>query len=149
MSTVIIQPANVQSQAVQSVVPVEVQTTTGGGYFERNNRQRSEIIEGLVREQQLVAFAGPFGVGKSPILADIAMHILSGSPWCGRRVERRPVIHFDLETPGPVYKANLRNVAARLGVALPRVAEELDIYLEHDKADERSTSRLIPTVKMT
>jgi len=114
-----------------------------GDFFERNTEQRREIVQGLIREQQLVAFAGPFGVGKSPTLADIAMHVLSGSPWCGRAVERRPVIHFDLETPGPVYKANLRNISTRLNVPLPRVPEELDVYLEHDKADERSTSKLL------
>jgi hypothetical protein len=125
--------------------PTETRAITGT-FFERNTEQRREIIGGLIREQQLVAFAGPFGIGKSPTLADIVMHVLSGSPWCGRAVEHRPVIHFDLETPGPVYKANLRNIAGRLRVPLPRVPEELDIYLEHDKADEQSTSKLLATL---
>jgi hypothetical protein len=111
-------------------------------FFERNTEPRREIMEALIREQQLVAFAGPFGVGKSPMLADIAMHVLSGTPWCGRSLERRAVIHFDFETPGPVYRANLKNTASRLGVPLPRVPDELDIYLEHDSADEPSTKKL-------
>ena len=127
---------------VESVIPPVAlpQATTGTGFFERNTEQRREIIEGLIREQQLVTFAGPFGVGKSPLLADLAMHILSGQSWCSRAVERRPVIHFDLETPGPVYKANLRNSAARMNAELPRVPADLDIYLEHDNADEPGTT---------
>jgi hypothetical protein len=134
-------PTDTQERA-ELPTPSEAQDTAVG-FFERNTEQRREIIGGLVREQQLVAFAGPFGVGKSPTLADIAMHVLSGSPWCGRAVERRQVIHFDHETPGPVYKANLRNIAARLNVQRPRVPEDLDVYLEHDRADEPGTRKLL------
>ena len=116
-------------------------------FFDRNTEQRHEIIEGLIREQQLVAFAGPYGIGKSPTLADIAMHVLSGTQWCGRNVQRRPVIHFDLETPAPVYKANLRNMSTRLGVPLPSVPDELAAYLEHDRADEAGTKALLAALE--
>ena len=112
-------------------------------FFARNAQPRDEIIEGLIREQQLVAFAGPYGIGKSPVLADIALHVLNGITWCGRAVQKRPVIHIDLETPGPVYKANLRNAANRLGVALPRVPKELDAYIEHDDRTEQSPAKLL------
>src|SRR6516225_8979408 len=87
-------PANVEYPVEQSTSALGGQATVGS-FFERNIEQRCEIIEGLIREQQLVAFAGPFGIGKSPALADIAMHVLSGVPWCGRKVEHRPVIHVD------------------------------------------------------
>lgn len=112
-------------------------------FFGRNMAQRGEIIEGLIREQQLVAFAGPYGVGKSPVLADVGLHVLTGSAWCGRTVVKRPIIHFDLETPGPVYKANLRNIAIRLNVSLPKVPDELDAYLEHDDLTEPGTEKLL------
>jgi hypothetical protein len=120
-------------------------TTSGGGenFFESNSEERKEIIEGLLREGQLVAFAGPFGVGKSPMLADLVMHVLHGIPWCDRRVASRPVIHFDLETPGRVYKAILRNRAGCLGLSLPKVPEELLVYLEHDDAKEPATAKLL------
>jgi hypothetical protein len=111
-------------------------------FFARNAQPRREIIEGLIREQQLIAFAGPYGVGKSPMLSDIALHVLNGITWCGRAVEKRPVIHFDLETPAPVYKANLRNGAGRLRVSLPQVPNELDAYLEHDDRSARGTEKL-------
>jgi hypothetical protein len=115
---------------------------TERNFFTRNATPRREIIEGLIREQQLVAFAGPYGVGKSPVLADIVIHVLNGMVWCGRAVEKRPVIHFDLETPGPVYRANVRNTATRLNLSLPKVPEELDIYLEHDDRTELGTEKL-------
>ncbi len=120
---------------------------TSPTFFERNTQQRKEIIEGLLREQQLCAFAGPYGIGKSPLLADIVIHTLHGIPWCGRKVGQRRVIHFDFETPGPVYKSNLRNMAARLGVTVPKVPEELDVYLEHDDAKETGTQKLLTALK--
>jgi len=122
---------------------IVIPTGTGCDYFARNTAQRREIIERLIREQQLVAFAGPYGVGKSPALADIGMHVLNGVAWCGRTAEKRPVIHIDLETPGPVYKANLRNIAARLNLSLPKVPPELDVYLEHDDLTEEGTKKLL------
>jgi len=115
-------------------------------FFARNTAQRREIIGGLIREQQLVAFAGPYGIGKSPALADIDTHVLNGIAWCGRAVEKRPVIHIDLETPGPVYKANIRNIATRLGVPLPKVPQELDVYLEHDDLTEPGTRKVLAAI---
>lgn len=114
----------------------------GASFFDRNTDPREEIVEGMFREQQLVAVAGPFGIGKSPILSDLAMHVLNGIPWCGRTVQQRPVIHVDLETPGSVYRANLQNIAARLHVPVPNVPDELDPYLELDSLDEPGTKKL-------
>src|SRR5215472_7797314 len=114
------------------------------GFFERNTELPPEIIQGIIREKQLGAFAGPFGMGKSPLLNDIELHVIYGLPWCGRAVQKRPVIHFDMETSGPVYKANLRNIAARLGVPVPRVPEDLDPFLEQDDPTrEPNTKKLL------
>ena len=119
----------------------------GNTFFDRNTEPRTEIAEGMIREQQLVAFAGPFGTGKSPMLADLAVHVLNGVPWCGRVVEQRPIIHFDLETSAPVYKANIQNMAARLGVPMPIVPAQLDVYLEHDSTEESGTQRLLAALE--
>lgn len=129
--------ATVPTQATNEAV------LTGGNFFERNTEQRPEVVEGLIREQQLVAFAGPFGVGKSPALTDLAMHVLNGSTWCGRAVQQRQVVHFDFETPAPVYKRNCSRIARRLGVSVPRVPEDLAVYLEHDTVNETSTKELL------
>jgi RecA-family ATPase len=138
------------AEAIASLVPIdrslERETTS---FFDRNTGQRTEIVEGLIREQQLIAFAGPYGVGKSPALADIGFHVLHGLPWCGRKAERRPVVHFDFETPGPIYKANLRNLSARLGLALPKVPEQIDVYLEHDDSTEPATKKLLDALSVT
>jgi hypothetical protein len=60
-------------------------------FFERNTEPRKEIIEGMIRGQQLVAFAGPFGTGKSPVLADLAMTLLMASPGVGVRSSGDPL----------------------------------------------------------
>jgi hypothetical protein len=112
-------------------------------FFERNTEERAEIIEGLLREGQLVAFAGPFGMGKSPVLADLTVRLLYGLEWCGRKLEQRPVVCFDCETAGPDYKNAVTAIATRLGVPVPRVPDDLEIYLERDNADEPATAALL------
>ena len=115
-------------------------------FFERHCEERIDLIEGLLREGQLAAFAGPFGIGKSPVIADLTVRFIHGLDWCGRRIERRPVIAIDCETAGPDYKNAISVIADRLGVAVPRVPEELDVYLEHDDMSERGTAALVTAV---
>ena len=116
-------------------------------FFDRNTKLRSEIIAGLIREGQLVAFAGPFGTGKSPALADLAICVVHGIPWYGREASPRPVIVFDFETPAPSYKRTISNISRRYGVALPRVPEELEVYLALDDAKERPTAKLLDALR--
>jgi hypothetical protein len=50
-------------------LPIPADTPhTSPDFFEGDDTPRAEIVEGLIREGQLVAFAGPYGMGKSPIL---------------------------------------------------------------------------------
>jgi putative ribosome biogenesis GTPase RsgA len=65
------------TQAEDSTSRIEPQS----GFFDRNNTLGAEIIEGFIREQQICVFAGPYCVGKSPLLADITVH-------CAGSVER-------------------------------------------------------------
>src|SRR5215468_109078 len=116
-------------------------------FFDRNCEPRKEIIEGLHRESQLATIAGPFGVGKSPLLAHLTVCLLNGIPFCGRNVTKRPVVVFDFETAGPDYRRNVCNVADRLQVSRPSVPRELEVYLEHDSADEPATRKLLNLVK--
>jgi hypothetical protein len=120
--------------------------TNAPGFFERNCVERPEIIEGILRESQLAAFAGPFGMGKSPVLADLVVRLIHGLSWCGRKVAQRPVIHIDCETAGPDYKRAITAIASRLGVRAPSVPAELDVYLERDDAREASTEVLLKAV---
>jgi len=130
--------------------PIDGRLSSGKapGFFDRNTELPPEIIQGVIREKQLGAFAGPFGMGKSPLLNDIELHVIYGIPWCGRAVQKRPVIHFDMETSGPVYKSNLRNIAARLGVPVPDVPEQLEPFLEQDDPiREPNTKKLLAALR--
>jgi AAA domain-containing protein len=112
-------------------------------FWARNSEPRAEIVSGLLREGQIVALAGPFGVAKTPVIADLSVHVLNGIPWCGHEVRRRPVIALDFETDGPSYRKRLQDISKYLGVAHPRVPQDLEVYLEHDSADEPATSKLL------
>lgn len=133
------------SNSPQQLVRLASQEETS--FFERNFEQRPEIIGGILREGQLAAFAGPYGVGKSPALADITIHVINGIPWCGLEIQRRPVIHVDFESPGPTYRRTLKSIALRLGVPLPKVPSELDPYLELDDVKEHGTGTLLHFLK--
>lgn len=117
------------------------------GFFGRNRDLKPEAIQGVIREGQIGVFGGPFGKGKTPALQDIAVHASCGKPWCGRAIGKRPVIYIDHETSGPVWRRNVENVAARLGVPLPRVPGDIDVYLEQDSYEEPGTKLLHAALK--
>jgi RecA-family ATPase len=117
-------------------------------FFKRNTKPKAEIIEGLLCEGQLAAFAGPFGVGKSPLLADLTVCLVRGINWCGRRVEQRPVILVDCETAGPDYKRAVQSIAARYQVTKPRVPDELRAFLEHDDQQQWATAALLGALEI-
>lgn len=115
-------------------------------FFQRNCEEPPEIIEGLLREGQLGAFAGPYGMGKSPTYADVTVRVINGLAWCGRKTSKCPVIVFDCETPGPDYKKAIRAISERLGVPVPRVPDDLEVYLERDSIEEPATAALLNVV---
>jgi AAA domain-containing protein len=115
----------------------------GRSFFERNTEPREEIIEGILREKQLAAFAGPFTVGKSPLMADLIVHRVHGISWCGHSVRRGPVIIVDLENERGAWSRNVCNITHRLGVRFPCVPDEIDVYLQNDDLTEPATSQLL------
>jgi len=121
-------------------------TTEESDFFARDDQPRPEIVEGLIREGQLVAFAGPFGMGKSPMLTDLTLHVIRGIAWCGRQVRKGPVIAFDFETPASTYRRNVKSTAKRLDVDPPGVPGDLEIYLEHDDANKPATKKLLEAI---
>jgi KaiC/GvpD/RAD55 family RecA-like ATPase len=130
------------NEATQTSVP-----TTSAGFFQRNAAPPAEVVEGMIRAGQIVAFAGPYGIGKSPLLAHLAICILNGLSWCGRNVARRPVVHFDFESNAPACRRTLQNIANRFKVDVPSVPEELDVYLQNDDVKEPSTAKLLDALK--
>jgi hypothetical protein len=118
--------------------------TRSAGFFERDLELPPEALEGIAREKQIVAFAGYFGMGKSPALEDLTVCVIRGIPWCGRKVVQRPVISFDFESASAKYRLDIKNIAERLGVKTPIVPHELDVYLANaDPATECATEKLL------
>jgi len=110
------------------------------GFFERDLELPPEALEGIAREKQIVAFAGYFGMGKSPALENLTVCAIRGIPWCGKAVAQRPVIAFDFESASAKYRLDIKNIAERFRVRVPIVPDELDIYLANaDLVTERNT----------
>jgi RecA-family ATPase len=118
----------------QPTIPLAVseapEQNPGADFFDRYTELGAEIIEGTIREGQLVVFGGPYSVGKTPFLADLAIHVLNGRKWHGCGVQQRPVIVFDFESSGAKYKQDIKNIAFRLGVDVPRVAVTASHHVE-------------------
>ena len=122
---------------------IPVPPSAESNFFDRNTGERPEIIEGILREGELAAFGGPFGMGKSPALVDLTVCLVNGLSWCGLQVDQRPVIVVDCETPGADYKRAIKAICSRRGVPVPREGEELFVYLERDAPSEANTKKLL------
>jgi hypothetical protein len=118
-------------------------------YFARNRHPQPDIVEGLIGESKITVLGGDYGVGKSPLITDVVLHITNGLNWCGRKVERRPVVHFDFETPAAKYKADLENGAKHLRCPVPDVPEMLEPFFLHDNVKEPTTARLLEALGNT
>ena len=105
-------------------------------YFEEDIPERPEIVAGVFRESQIVTLAGPFNVGKTPLLAHLGAQVSRGLPWCGRETVQRPVAHFDFESSDPAFRTNYLNIC---GGQPPEVPEQLEPYvLNGDYTDPRT-----------
>lgn len=106
-----------------------------------------EVVEGLIREQQIVAVGGAFGVGKSPWLEELALCRAYGLPWCGRRVVQGPVILFDFESHHSTIRRNILNLCKRHNLPL-KIPAELEIYAEIGDAEHcPQTAELLQAIK--
>lgn len=111
-------------------------------FFTEEVPRRPEIVGGLFREGQIITFAGPFNVGKTPLLADLGAHIASGTPWCGREVVKRPVLHFDFESSDPDFRRTYRNISKRLQVNLT-VPDDICPFLLGGSIKDKRTRALL------
>ena len=108
-----------------------------------------DIVEGIVREGQLVTLAGSYSVGKSPLLQELAVCIINGIPFFGRKVLKRPVVYFDMENAGYAIEQNMRNICDRRGLDYPTVPDELEPYFLHGGTHSDSGSeQLIQLMKL-
>lgn len=68
----------------------------------RDFRVREDLayfIKGIWDRDTFGVTWGPSGGGKSFVTADMALHVVSGRTWCGRRVRRGGVVYLGAEGP--------------------------------------------------
>jgi hypothetical protein len=103
-----------------------------------------EVIEGLVRERQIVAVGGTYGLGKSPWLQELLVCRVHGLPWCGRQVQKGPAVLIDFENAAATIRRNIANACTRYGVPFPTLPDELEIFPEIDDPSKNpATARLL------
>lgn len=111
-------------------------------FYTPNLKAEPDVIEGVARGGQMVVVAGSFSVGKSPLLQDLAVSLVHGIPWCGRKVKKRPVVYFDLENPEMSIRLNTINICNRREVEYPIIPDELEPYYLHGKHSESGHAKL-------
>jgi hypothetical protein len=77
------------------------------------HRIAPEIVEGLIREGEILLLCGYYGIGKTPLMLDLACHVTNGIRWLHRSVFRRHVYLIDFETPVEILTANFNKILAR------------------------------------
>jgi len=104
---------------------------------------RIELIEGIFREAQLVTISGTFGAGKSPLLAEWAFCLTTGLRWCGRRVQRRPVLMLAHETPAWAFWRGWAAMGERHSLTPPDDPATVEMFLEAGSDENVSTAELL------
>lgn len=110
---------------------------------------RPEIVQGLFREGQIVTVAGAYNVGKSPLLAQIAVCAVNGIPWCGRQVTPRHVIHVDFESSLPGFVHNYRNTCKAYEIDPPKTPRDIDALVLNGDIKNPATLALHDAIKTT
>ncbi len=101
-------------------------------FFDADDEPAIEVIPGILRQGQIAILAGAFGVGKSPLILDLAVRVTLGLEWGDEDVKQRPVILFDFESTRAQIIRGVRNVCKRLHEPLPAVPDEFEPILSHD-----------------
>ena len=134
------------SQAPQSTSnpqkPATAELVTDPYYADIDEPDEPEIVEGILREGQLASLGGSFGMGKTPFLTDLTSCLVHGLPFCGRATAPRPVVYFNLESKGKIFRRDLSRSALRRGVQPPTQPDQLEAYIEADKDDKPGTKEL-------
>jgi hypothetical protein len=115
-------------------------------YFSGELELKPYIINGLLRESQLAIFAGPFGVGKSPFLIDLAYRVMKGILFHGREVVRRPICMIDFESAEPTFKRNFMQLAVRFHKGTPAIPLELEPFVEQGDVKGKWATKLRSTI---
>jgi AAA domain len=74
--------------------------------------QKPFVVEGLISTGSIGIVVGDSGLGKSPLLYQLALSVAAGIPWLGMRTSPGPVLYLDFEN-GPMDSQALRDSVLR------------------------------------
>ena len=101
-----------------------------------------ELIEGVLRKGHKMLISGASKAGKSFLLIELALSIVSGKKWLGHTCANGKVLYINLEVDGASFLHRVDDVKAEMGIDK---TEGLDIWnLRGQQADiKHLTPRLI------
>src|SRR5215472_11821864 len=74
------------------------------------------VVEGLISKGSVNITVGDSGLGKSPLLYQLALCIAAGIPWLGSPTTRGTVVYFDLENSELDSQAIRNDLLRHLGL---------------------------------
>lgn len=81
--------------------------------------QKPFVVEGLISTGSIGIVVGDSGLGKSPLLYQLALSVAAGIPWLGMKTSRSTVMYLDFEN-GPIDSQALReSVLQHLQIPCP------------------------------
>lgn len=81
-----------------------------------NQSTASYLIDGFLRAKSVNIAAGDSGIGKSPLMCQLALCVASGHDFLGMTVKQGPVLYFDLENSLEDHKTMRDGIAQHLGL---------------------------------
>jgi len=106
----------------------------------QNPEDGAEIIRGLFREGDIITLSGWWGIGKTPLLKDWALHVASGRDWCGFPTLQRPVVMIDFESKGSSFRRAWARMSENMSISPPT---NVDPYVFNDRSRPPNTVELV------
>ena len=107
------------------------------------------LIEGMVGVGWNGIICGATGVGKSTIVMDMSMHLLSGKPWLGQQVKLvNTILMFQAENPDDVIQERIFRVRMNGRLSRKEVIERFIVTDKNQRYDVENTADRKQIVKL-
>lgn len=109
-------------------------------FEEEEMQERIHIVEGVIKEGDIVGIAGYYGQCKSPLMKQIAYCVSTGNRLMGRRTSKRPVTLIDMETSKQHTWKSFKGLVERYGDH--PTSEYLDLYIRRAGPNDLAANQL-------
>jgi hypothetical protein len=134
----------VETLSPQKLHALRVLTTKAVDRLCAEDSKTEFLIEGFLPAKSIAIVAGDSGIGKSPLICQLALCLAAGSPFLGMETHKGRVLYFDLENSLLDCKGMRDAIAGFLGL---REAPYHDFLLVPEPADFTRLNELIEELR--